>query len=68
MGSFDSILNNFKASYFAGALLMNEKSIVQDIEKLFSSKKWNEAVEKGVLATDAKSAPFTYDFFFFAVF
>ena len=43
MGSFDSILNNFKASYFAGALLMNEKSIVQDIEKLFSSKKWNEA-------------------------
>lgn len=31
---------------------------------LTTSKKWNEAVEKGVLATDAKSSPFTYEFFF----
>jgi len=42
IGSFDSILNNYKSSYFAGALLMNEKAIVQDMEKFFHSKKWNE--------------------------
>ncbi|MBI3500331.1 MAG: helix-turn-helix domain-containing protein [Bacteroidetes bacterium] len=40
--SFDHVLNNFKASYFAGALLMNEQSLVADMEKFFSAKKWSE--------------------------
>uniref|UniRef100_UPI004049AF83 TIM-barrel domain-containing protein n=1 Tax=Flavobacterium sp. TaxID=239 RepID=UPI004049AF83 len=31
---------------------------------LTTSKKWNEAVEKKVLATDSIGKPFTYDFYF----
>ncbi|MFY8186480.1 MAG: TIM-barrel domain-containing protein [Flavobacterium sp.] len=31
---------------------------------LTTSKKWNEAVEKKVLATDSLGKPFTYDFYF----
>ncbi|AWA29577.1 glycosyl hydrolase [Flavobacterium magnum] len=31
---------------------------------LTSSKKWQEAVDKKVLATDASGKPFTYDFYF----
>jgi oligosaccharide 4-alpha-D-glucosyltransferase len=31
---------------------------------LTSSKKWDEAVQHKILATDKKGAPFTYDFFF----
>ena len=41
MASFDEVLNNFKASYFAGALLMEEDSLVQDLKGVFSAKKWN---------------------------
>ncbi|TGE16229.1 XRE family transcriptional regulator [Hymenobacter elongatus] len=39
--SFDEVLNNFKASYFAGALLMEEESLTRDFQKLFASKKWD---------------------------
>lgn len=42
VGSFDSVVNNFKASYFAGTLLMNEQSLVSDLDFFFSLKKWNE--------------------------
>lgn len=39
--SFDQVLNNFKASYFAGALLINEKSIINDLKTFFNEPKWN---------------------------
>lgn len=35
---FDEVLNNFKASYFAGALTLPEKPIVESLQSLFSSK------------------------------
>ncbi|TGD78917.1 helix-turn-helix domain-containing protein [Hymenobacter wooponensis] len=38
--SFEEVLNNFKASYFAGALLMEEESLVRDLQRLFAHKKW----------------------------
>ncbi|MDQ2795396.1 MAG: helix-turn-helix domain-containing protein [Bacteroidota bacterium] len=38
--SFDEVLNNFKASYFAGALLMEEESLLRDVKKFFGTKKW----------------------------
>ncbi|QDA61096.1 helix-turn-helix domain-containing protein [Hymenobacter jejuensis] len=38
--SFDEVLNNFKASYFAGALLMEEETLVRDLQKFFANKKW----------------------------
>ncbi len=40
MNSFDEVLNNFKASYFAGALLMDEDSLLRDVKKVFAAKKW----------------------------
>ncbi len=41
IGSFDQVLNNFKASYFAGALLINRQPIIKDMEQLFAAKTWN---------------------------
>ncbi|GAA3999443.1 hypothetical protein GCM10022408_08010 [Hymenobacter fastidiosus] len=48
--SFDEVLNNFKASYFAGALLMEEDSLVRDFQKLFASKKWEPAALLDLMA------------------
>ncbi len=41
MNSFDEVLNNFKASYFASALLMDEESLLRDVKKVFAAKKWS---------------------------
>lgn len=40
VGSFEEVLNNFKASYFAGALLLNQDRLVEDIQVLFSQPAW----------------------------
>ena len=40
--SFEQVLNNFKASYFSGALLMNSDSMVKDIRRLFQKKQWDD--------------------------
>ncbi|NMM49171.1 helix-turn-helix domain-containing protein [Marinigracilibium pacificum] len=34
--SFEKVVNNFKAGYFAGALLIREKMIIDDLKNLFS--------------------------------
>jgi hypothetical protein len=39
--SFEQVLNNFKASYFSGALLLNQKLLHQDLIRFFKSKRWN---------------------------
>lgn len=41
--SFDLVLNNFKASYFAGAVLLNKEALARDVEKFFTSGKWDES-------------------------
>ncbi|MBC8084382.1 MAG: helix-turn-helix domain-containing protein [Hymenobacter sp.] len=41
--SFDEVLNNFKASYFAGALLMEEESLVRDLQQFFQLPRWEPA-------------------------
>ena len=38
VGSFDEVLNNFKASYFAGALMMPREEIIADIEAFFGQE------------------------------
>ncbi len=38
--SFQQVLNDFKASYFSGALLMPRAAIVEDLQTLFDSPKW----------------------------
>lgn len=39
--SFDMMLNNFKASYFAVALLMPEEHFIDDVKRVISQAKWN---------------------------
>ncbi|MBO8141295.1 MAG: helix-turn-helix domain-containing protein [Firmicutes bacterium] len=38
--SFTQVLNDFKAAYFAGALLMPERLVVQDLRALFELPTW----------------------------
>ena len=40
--SFDMLLNNFKASYFAVALLMPEENFTEDIKHIVMQPKWND--------------------------
>ena len=44
--SFDKLLNNFKASYFSVALLMDERAIVKDVEQI---RKWGSWSGKAFL-------------------
>lgn len=39
--SFDEVLNNFKASYFAGALLIHRQRIVSELRTFFEQPTWN---------------------------
>ena len=39
--TFELLLNNFKASYFSVALLMDEDAIANDFSALVKQKKWN---------------------------
>jgi len=39
--SFDQILNHYRASYFANALLMNKESLAADLKTFFLNKKFN---------------------------
>jgi transcriptional regulator with XRE-family HTH domain len=40
--SFDQVLNNFIASYFAGALLIPEKQLIQSLTTFFGKEAWDE--------------------------
>jgi transcriptional regulator with XRE-family HTH domain len=41
VNSFEEVLNNYKAAYFAVAILINRKAFVQDIGAFFAEKKWH---------------------------
>lgn len=41
--SFEQLLNNFKASYFSAALLMNRKILVDDITEFLQGSRWDGA-------------------------
>jgi Zn-dependent peptidase ImmA (M78 family) len=41
VNSFEQVLNNFKASYFAGAVLINKNVLVDRLTYFFASPKWN---------------------------
>ncbi|KAA9338288.1 helix-turn-helix domain-containing protein [Hymenobacter busanensis] len=49
-GSFEQVLNHFRASYFAVALLMEESQLVADLQAFFSASRWNAALLLGLLA------------------
>lgn len=39
--SFDQVLNNYKASYFAGALMIDRDSLLEKIGELFGNERWD---------------------------
>ncbi len=39
--SFDQVINNFRASYFAGALLLDLDRITQDLQEMFARPSWD---------------------------
>jgi len=39
--SFDQVLNNFIASYFAGALIIPKQKLSEQLEELFNKEDWN---------------------------
>ncbi len=47
--SFDQVLNNFRASYFSGALLMNRDSVQKDLAKFFQKKQWDGIAFRSLL-------------------
>ncbi len=47
--SFEQLLNNFKASYFAGALLIEAESLTADLERAFAAPRWQERALRGLL-------------------
>ena len=40
--SFEQVLNNFRASYFAGAVLINKSMLIDRLTYFFASPKWDE--------------------------
>ena len=42
--SFEQTLNNYKAAYFAVAILINRQAFVRDISTFFGQEKWNSQV------------------------
>lgn len=39
--SYEQVLNNFRASYFAGALLIDRDPLVEDLRHIFQRPEWN---------------------------
>ena len=39
--SFEQVLNDFKASYFAGAILMDRERMLVDLAEVFRSERWS---------------------------
>ncbi len=42
LDTFDQLLNNFKASYFATALALNKAYLIEDVRSFFSSEKFEK--------------------------
>lgn len=48
--SFELVFNNFKASYFAGALLINRQLLINDLEVLFAQSSWQDQFFQKIMA------------------
>jgi len=59
--SFEQVLNNFKASYFAGALLIDRDVLCEDLRRFFARPKWDGAALLDVMRRyDATPETFYY--------
>ena len=47
--SFEQVLNDFKASYFAGALLIKRTVLLGDLKKFFALERWRPDKLRGLL-------------------
>lgn len=47
--SFDHVFNNFRASYFSGAVLMPEMNFTNDLASFFQRETWCEQAFRGLL-------------------
>ena len=47
--SFQKVLNNFKASYFSGALLIHRELLQQELSKFFRNERWSAEGFLGIL-------------------
>jgi XRE family transcriptional regulator, fatty acid utilization regulator len=47
--SFDHVMNNFKAAYFAQALHINKESLISDLKHFFSQNTWQPEIVVGLL-------------------
>lgn len=56
---FDQVLNNFYASYFAGALVLTKKTLSSSLKELFSKKHFNNQVFEKMLL-DSGTSPETF--------
>jgi transcriptional regulator with XRE-family HTH domain len=50
INSFNQLLNDFRAAYFAGAVLMPRSSFLSDLQSLFDSESWDPQFLLGMLA------------------
>lgn len=44
LSSFDQLLNNFRASYFATALIIRRNSLIDDLNNFFAHDKWHSEI------------------------
>lgn len=42
--SYEQVLNNFRASYFAGAVLIDRDGLLDDLREVFKQPKWDDAM------------------------
>ncbi len=47
--SFDHVMNNYRAAYFAQALHINKEFLIQDLENFFSQPAWKPEIITGLL-------------------
>ncbi|TYP98117.1 hypothetical protein C7447_103287 [Tenacibaculum adriaticum] len=47
--SFDQVLNNFIASYFAGALIIPKQNLVEELKTFFDQEKWNSSTFQNII-------------------
>ncbi len=48
--SFEQVLNDFKASYYAGALMISQRALEADLKQFFARKQWDGGALGEILA------------------
>ena len=58
--SFDQVLNNFMASYFAGALLVPKQPLLSKLKSFFDNTKWDQVIFEQMISSFNASAETFY--------